>query len=166
MRNEYAINSNTVSGNLVNLLNYHLKSIERFEYIVNKRIEMYGAGNCKNWFHWIATLFGKDYNLSESAKKLSEFQFEIINALKIEPRTLLGNFGTIENKMAILTRTYNEYNTLKTTYEKDINRENLSKDKRNEITTTYQDTVRFLISDFHEQTNRLYSCFNICDSDA
>lgn len=164
LNREYLTNSQTVSGNLVNLIRYHLKSIEIFEEIINKRIQMYDNGTCKNWFHWFATLFRKDYSLSESSKNLKQFQFDIMNALKVEPVTLLDNFKTIQNKLLIITRTYNEYVSIKTTYETDIMDNSLSDKEQDIIQTTYHSNVQTINCEFGEQIDNLFNCFNICDS--
>lgn len=163
LKKEYRMNVINASGNLVNLVKYHLKSIQIFESIILSRIEMYNRGQCKNWFHWFAVFFGKDYRLSESAKNLERFRLEVTNALQLEPETLLDNFKKIPTKLEILMITYKEYLSSLSTYKTDVSK-NLTEKERNDKRETYENTVRNINYDFTKQMDKLFSCFNICDS--
>ena len=145
-------------GNIRYIVNYHIESINTFKKLIE-----YKKGECKNWLHWFAVVFKKDYSLEESIEKLEVFIEENIEELLLEPSRLIDNYNNIQDKIRTVKRVYLTYKEVKNTFNNESkNKKNeLSDKKYSEYVNDHLNEIQMLNSSFMDSIKKLHRKINV-----
>lgn len=155
--------TNNTYGNIRYILEYHKESINTFKRLIENRINMYKKGVCKNWLHWFAVVFKKDYCLEESIEKLEEFIAENIEELLLEPSRLIDNNNNIPDKIKTTKRVYLTYKNVRNKFNNESkNKKNeLSDEKYSEYVNDHLNEIQMLNASFMDSIKNLHRKINI-----
>ena len=150
-------------GNIRYIVNYHIESINTFKKLIENRINVYKKGECKNWLHWFAVVFKKDYSLEESIEKLEVFIEENIEELLLEPSRLIDNYNNIQDKIRTVKRVYLTYKEVKNKFNNESkNKKNeLSDKKYSEYVNDHLNEIQMLNSSFMDSIKKLHRKINV-----